>query len=148
MSYSLIRGLGVVDPPESTLLLSTGAGAQTISESQPTKSGKPEPPPSWKKRNPLTEYKKNLARKGTFPEGEGEEKYADGSVYKGERSHGKLLATIVVRYTPTSVMQVSGTAKAVFGGPIVVYMLVFSVKDTCTDSAKCATLRVANTTAN
>ena len=38
----------------------------------------------------MTEYKKNLARKGNFPEGEGEEKYADGSVYKGERSHGKL----------------------------------------------------------
>jgi hypothetical protein len=148
MSHSLIRGLGVVDPPESTLLLSTGAGAQTISESQPSKSGKPEPPPSWKKRNALTEYKKNLARKGTFPEGEGEEKYADGSVYKGERSHGKLPMAIHVRYTPTSVMQVSGMVKAVFGGPTAVYMLVFSVKDTCMDSAKCATRRVANTTGN
>lgn len=64
-----------------------GTGAGT--EMQTSSKGKPEPPPSWKKRNPLTEYKKNLARKGTFPEGEGEEKYADGSVYKGERSHGK-----------------------------------------------------------
>ena len=148
MSHSLIRGLGVVDPPESTLLLSTGAGAHTISESQPSKPGKPEPPPSWKKRNALTEYKKNLARKGNFPEGEGEEKYADGSVYKGERSHGKLLATIVVHSTPTSVMQVSGTAKAVFGGLIAGYTLAFSVKVTCTVLAKCATRRVASTTAN
>ena len=88
MSNSFIRGLGIVDPPAS-MLLAGEADTQQKSDTRATASGKAEPPPSWKKRNALTEFKKNLSRKGTFPEGEGEEKYADGSSFKGERSNGK-----------------------------------------------------------
>jgi hypothetical protein len=89
MSNSFIRGLGVVDPPASSLSLATEVDSHFKSEMRVAVSGKAEPPPSWKKRNAFAEFKKNLARKGTFPEGEGEEKYADGSSYKGERSNGK-----------------------------------------------------------
>jgi hypothetical protein len=84
MSHAFLKGLGVMDLPdyiEATEEAETFPGVSI--------SGKPQPPPTWKKRNALTEFKKNLGRKGTFPEGEGEEHYADGSTYKGERCHGK-----------------------------------------------------------
>ena len=75
MSNSFIRGLGVVDPPSSSMLLAGEVDTMKKSDTLVTASGKAEPPPSWKKRNALTEFKKNLSRKGTFSEGEGEEKY-------------------------------------------------------------------------
>jgi hypothetical protein len=85
MSYDFLKGLGVMDPP--SFVEATEAGTETFAVA--TKPGKAQPPPTWKKRNGLTVFKQNLGRKGTFPEGDGEEKYADGSIYKGERSNGK-----------------------------------------------------------
>ena len=85
MSYSFLRGLGVMDPPAS-ILNATEEEAERKSDFHFTPG---QPPPSWKRRNELTEYKKNLSRRGAFSEGEGEEKYADGSVYKGQRKAGK-----------------------------------------------------------
>jgi hypothetical protein len=90
MSNAFIRGLGVVDPSDAFLLArEADSRSSTEMPSRFTASGKSEPPPSWKKRNAFAEFKKNLARKGSFPDGEGEEKYADGSSFKGERSNGK-----------------------------------------------------------
>ncbi len=138
-----------MDPPESMLALENSADTLQSSDIQPGTGGKPAPPPSWKKRNPLTEYKKNLARKGTFPEGEGEEKYADGSVYKGERSQGKQRGCDMISATGISTStQASVTGKAVFGGPIVDYMLEFSAKGSCTVWVKYAIPQVGNTTAS
>ena len=85
MSYSFLRGLGVMEPPAS-ILNATEEEAERKSDFHFTPG---QPPPSWKRRNELTEYKKNLSRRGAFSEGEGEEKYADGSVYKGQRKAGK-----------------------------------------------------------
>jgi len=85
MSYSLMRGLGVTEPPAS-ILNASEEEAERKSDQHFTPG---QPPPSWKRRNELTEFKKNLARKGAFSEGEGEEKYADGSTYKGQRKGGK-----------------------------------------------------------
>jgi hypothetical protein len=89
MSYAFLRGLGVIDPPASSLLVEEEDAAPIQAVQSSSAVIKPQPPPSWKRRNQLNEFKKCLSRKGCFPEGDGEEKYADGSVYKGQRSRGK-----------------------------------------------------------